>query len=142
MLIVVRVLKFLFLVVLVSCSACSRGLNVDLVNNSGSPLVVSIGVQKFNIVPQQLARILITAPSFEVHQGFVVWKYFRSLHGPQVMSNAGRNSLDPVYVDGDDAIRAQIDENGYIYILRRDEGFPIQDKTSQPPGYPLAPSVF
>ncbi|WP_310319059.1 hypothetical protein [Hydrogenophaga palleronii] len=130
------------MVVLISCSACSKGLSVDLFNNSESPLVVSIGAQKFNIAPQQLKRILLGHPSFEIHQGFVVWKYFRSLHGPQVMSDAGRSILDPVYVDRDDVIRAQVDGNGYIYILRRDEGFPIQDIASQPPGYPLAPSLF
>lgn len=138
----VQALKFLLLATLISSSACTRVLSVDLFNNSGFPLVVSMGVQKVNIEPQQFKRILRTDNKFEIHQGKLIWRYFHLLHGPQTMSDAGGNILDPVYVDRDDVIRAQIDGNGYIYILRRSENFPTQDKASQPAPYPLIPSLF
>ena len=137
-----KLLKSLFFVVWILCSACSKGLSVDLYNNAESPLIVSVGAQKINIEPRQFKSILITAADFKVYQGDLVWRYSRSFYGPQVMSDVGLNVLDPAYVDGDDVIRAQINEGGSIYILRRDWNFPIQDTTSQPPGYPLIPSLF
>lgn len=137
-----QALKFLLLASLILSSACTRGLSVDLFNNSGFPLTVNIGTQKVNIEPQQFKRILIADYKFEIHHGTLVWRYFHSLHGPQTISDAGYNILDPVYVDKDDVIRAQIDENGHIYILRRNESFPFQDNRSQPAPYPLMPSHF
>lgn len=64
------------------------------------------------------------------------------MHTPQVISEEGRNILDPAYIDRDDVIKVQIDADGHIYILQRDQNFPIQNKLTQPPGYPLTSSLF
>ncbi|MGS5084972.1 hypothetical protein ACVC7V_00530 [Hydrogenophaga sp. A37] len=130
------------LVAFVLCSACTKGLSAEVFNNSALTLIVDVGGRKTNIAPQQFKRILLTSTSFEVQHGALTWKYFPSLHAPQVISEEGHNILDPAYVDKDDVIKVQIDVDGHIYILQRDQNFPIQNKLAQPPGYPLASSLF
>ena len=126
-----------FMLVLTSCSV---PLACKLYNNTGAPLEV-IKYESGKV----LQAALIDNKSSHSFNGCVYGDYQVEIGEMSYNFEVPSYSIDEEkYVEyegalfwGKRVVRAQVEPSGKIYLLQKEEQFPLTDLSSQPEGYPI-----
>lgn len=110
-------------------AGCPRLAHVAIYNNTQVDILIrSSGIEE-SVGVGKIARLRLTGEVFEVETTQGRWTYRR---------NIPHNGEDGIFFDG--TLRLQIDEDGMVYALKKDQSPPQAKLIEQPRGYPLQPT--
>ncbi len=90
--------------------------------------IVHSGIESPLIAPGASYRFRFSAQEFSIVSAGKRWDYARRI------PNGGENGI---FFDG--TLRIQLEADGTLFVLKKDEAFPITAPSTQPEGFPLRP---
>ena len=115
-------------------ASCTRGLDIELFNDTGTNLVVicydTAGAATSKDLPMH-ASVRITGSEFVVQSGSVKWRYTLIGHSPP------ESLIDRTHFNA--LVNLQIESNGDVFILSPNVATRPLSLPTQPQGYPIHP---
>jgi len=136
---------FMFLVITVLLSSCTVSLTCEIYNNTDMPLQVTErdkhGQEKhFSLMPQKSIRLRDWGYHvYEVENENINWSY-----DPPIASYIPSSEYIETTGFGPffkRLIRAQLNADGKVYLIKIGQEPPVSEFTGQPEGYPLVPTT-
>lgn len=115
--------------VLLLMAGCPRFADVEVYNNTSNALVVRSSGLDERVEPGKSGQFRFTGQSFQVESALGHWSYSR---------NVPYNGENGPFFDG--TLRLQINEDGTVYALQKEQRPPQVKLFEQPNGYPLRPN--
>jgi len=134
----------MFLFVAVLLSSCTIPLTCKLYNNTTMPIQViqrdNFGKEQekhFSLMPNESVDIDgWTSRVYVIKTESISWGYtLKSSRYSEYYEFVGFVPFTKR------VIRAQVNEDGKIFLIKNGEDFPISDNVEQPEGYPLTPNI-
>jgi len=114
---------------ILAISGCPRLAYLEIHNNAGVILNIDSSGIKSYVKPGNTVRMKF-GNDLTVQSNLGRWKYTR------IIPHSGENGP---YFDG--ALKIQINTDGKIFALKKEQTWPIMEIEEQPDGYPLEPST-
>jgi hypothetical protein len=110
-------------------TGCPRFAEVEMFNYSEASVhIVLGGIESPLIAPGASYRFRFSAEEFSIVSAGERWDYARRIpHGGE----------DGTFFDG--RLRIQLEADGRLFVLKKEEAFPIAAPSTQPEGFPLHP---
>lgn len=110
-------------------SACPRIAHVSIYNNSGGAVRISVPGQESRLIAQgESFRFPFFEDHFTVSANGILWEYARNI------PHSGENGP---FFDG--TLRVQLESDGSLHALKKEQVPPVLNFPEQPTGFPLKP---
>lgn len=133
--------QMLILCVIVAVNGCTIPETCLLYNNTGQNITI---IQSKKHESQRKELNLLAGSSVKIGEGgWLAYKY--QIVAQDAVWNYNPTIIDANYISEsgfDRVFKAQIENNGCIYILQPNQKFPIHKFNEQPKGFPLLPKQY
>lgn len=125
-------MKYILLLISLFLSSCSLYLEVSIYNNSGVPITIETSQSKITIENKEIGKFRFSS-DIVLNAGNKQFKYA-----------VGWKDLSDFFYGAvtKNKVKAQIDKNLVIYLVKPENILPVSEFSEQPGGFPKKPSAI